>query len=214
MCLSYGRCYLRVLSSIFSFPPRLISPTHSLSPSSCVASCLSAPRGGEIWLLLRGQREERTRSFFCLLGSSSSPRSRCSAPPAAAGSYQEERKESGERQGERGGREPEVGRRANMTATSVSGNPSNQQLVSRRAFNGETCSFWRGAMGTRGKLARRSVAKWNQVIVHPHAACGWLVKSLAYERSVKGPLGRRIFPGAICAYERGTGTGTGEGTLS
>ena len=42
-----------------------------------------------------------------------------------------------------------------MTATSVSGNPSKQeQLVGRRAPNGETCSFffWVASIATRIKL--------------------------------------------------------------
>ena len=90
---------------LFPFLPRLISPTHSLSfplfPSSRVASCLSAPRGGEIWLLLL--REGRTRSFFAFWDHhhhlfAAGPPSRVLP---AAGSYREERKESGERERER-----------------------------------------------------------------------------------------------------------------
>ena len=98
----------RVLSRAFSFSSPLNFP-HPLPlfPSSRVASCLSAPRGGEIWLLLRRQREERTRSFFAFWDHH---HLFAAGAPAAAGSYQEERKESGERQGEReGGESPRWG---------------------------------------------------------------------------------------------------------
>ena len=92
----------RVLSRAFSFSSPLNFP-HPLPlfPSSRVASCLSAPRGGEIWLLLL--REGRTRSFFAFWDHhhhlfAAGPPSRVLP---AAGSYREERKESGERERER-----------------------------------------------------------------------------------------------------------------
>ena len=96
----------RVLSRAFSFSSPLNFP-HPLPlfPSSRVASCLSAPRGGEIWLLLlRRRREGRTRSFFAFWDHhhhhlfAAGPPSRVLP---AAGSYREERKESGDRERER-----------------------------------------------------------------------------------------------------------------